>query len=132
MEFVGWKNMNSSNLENESQKETSKAYKRLLKKTSIDNLWIYILRLLQEKEMYGYELRESIKTKFGFEPATVTSYTILYKLEKDNLVTSHVLDNPEGRPDRKYYAITSQGKKAMKEAKGLFEEILSKVFDKTK
>ena len=124
--------MNSSYLENEDQKDGSRAYKRLKKKTSIDNLWIYILRLLQEKEMYGYELKESIKTRFGFEPATVTSYTILYKLEKDNLVTSHVLDNPEGRPDRKYYAITSQGKKAMKEAKGLFEEILSKVFDKTK
>ncbi len=124
--------MNSSYLENEDQKDGSRAYKRLKKKTSIDNLWIYILRLLQEKEMYGYELKESIKTRFGFEPATVTSYTILYKLKKDNLVTSHVLDNQEGRPDRKYYAITSQGKKAMKEAKGLFEEILSKVFDKTK
>lgn len=124
--------MNSNYLENEDQKDGSRAYKRLKKKTSIDNLWIYILRLLQEKEMYGYELKESIKTRFGFEPATVTSYTILYKLEKDNLVTSHVLDNPVGRPDRKYYAITSQGKKAMKEAKGLFEEILSKVFDKTK
>ncbi|MBK5113001.1 MAG: PadR family transcriptional regulator [Candidatus Heimdallarchaeota archaeon] len=124
--------MSSSYLDKDDQKETSKAFKRLMKKTSIDNLWIYILRLLQEKEMYGYELKESIKTKFGFEPATVTSYTILYKLEKDNLVISHVQDNPEGRPDRKYYAITSQGKKAMKEAKGLFEEILTKVFDKTK
>ncbi|TET31314.1 MAG: PadR family transcriptional regulator [Candidatus Heimdallarchaeota archaeon] len=124
--------MNSSYLENDEQKDASKAFKRLKKKTSIDNLWIYILRLLQEKEMYGYELKESIKSKFGFEPATVTSYTILYKLEKDNLVTSHVLDNPEGRPDRKYYVITSEGKKAMKEAKGLFEEILTKVFDKTK
>ena len=124
--------MNSSYLENDEQKDASKAFKRLKKKTSIDNLWIYILRLLQEKEMYGYELKETIKTKFGFEPATVTSYTILYKLEKDNLVTSHVLDNPEGRPDRKYYAITSEGKKALKEAKGLFEEILTRVFDKTK
>lgn len=124
--------MNSSYLKNDEQKDASKAFKRLKKKTSIDNLWIYILRLLQEKEMYGYELKETIKTKFGFEPATVTSYTILYKLEKDNLVTSHVLDNPEGRPDRKYYAITSEGKKAMKKAKGLFEEILTRVFDRTK
>lgn len=124
--------MNSSYLENDEQKDASKAFKRLKKKTSIDNLWIYILRLLQEKEMYGYELKETIKTKFGFEPATVTSYTILYKLEKDNLVTSHVQDSPEGRPDRKYYAITSEGKKAMKKAKGLFEEILTRVFDRTK
>jgi len=125
-------NMNSSYLENDEQKDASKAFKRLKKKTSIDNLWIYILRLLQEKEMYGYELKETIKTKFGFEPATVTSYTILYKLEKDNLVTSHVLDNPEGRPDRKYYAITFEGKKAKEKAKDLFEEIITKVFDRTK
>ena len=121
--------MDDSYLEREDPKDTSKAFKRLKKKISIDNLWIYILRLLMEKEMYGYELRESIKTRFGFEPATVTSYTILYKLEKDQLVTSHVKDNPEGSPDRKYYTITEEGKKAMTEAKGLFDEIYDKVFD---
>ena len=121
--------MDADYLEREDPKETSKAFKRLKKKISIDNLWIYILRLLLEKEMYGYELKESIKTRFGFEPATVTSYTILYKLEKDELVVSHVKDNPEGRPDRKYYAITEEGKRAMREAKGLFEEIFGKVFD---
>ena len=115
----------------EQDHESSKAFKRLTKKISIDNLWIYILRLLQEKEMYGYELKESIKERFGFEPATVTSYTILYKLEKDNLVTSHMKDNPEGRPDRKYYTITQEGKNAMKKAKKLFEEISEKVFDLT-
>jgi DNA-binding PadR family transcriptional regulator len=121
--------MDPDYLEREDPKETSKAFKRLKKKISIDNLWIYILRLLLEKEMYGYELKESIKDRFGFEPATVTSYTILYKLEKDALVTSYVKDNPEGRPDRKYYTITEEGKTAMKEAKGLFEEIFGKVFD---
>ncbi|NHJ87370.1 MAG: helix-turn-helix transcriptional regulator [Asgard group archaeon] len=109
----------------------SKAIRRLKRKVSIDNLWIYILRLLQDGEMYGYELKESIKTRFGFEPATVTSYTILYKLEKDNLVTSYVKDNPEGRPDRKYYAITEAGIKSMFEAKKLFENILENVFDQT-
>ncbi|MGC9780483.1 MAG: PadR family transcriptional regulator [Candidatus Heimdallarchaeota archaeon] len=123
--------MSISYLQKEDPKDASKAFKRLKKKISIDNLWIYILRLLQEKEMYGYELKESIKKRFGFEPATVTSYTILYKLEKDNLVTSLVKGNPEGRPDRKYYSLTDEGKKSMKEAKGLFKEILSKVFDKT-
>ena len=122
--------MTDSNQQVEDQ-ESSKAYKRLTKKISIDNLWIYILRLLQEKEMYGYELRDSIKKRFGFEPATVTSYTILYKLEKDNLVISHIKDNPEGRPDRKYYTITEEGKIAMKKAKSLFEDIFKKVFDVT-
>ena len=121
--------MDPDYLERKETSETSKAFKRLKRKTSIDNLWIYILRLLLEKEMYGYELRDSIKSRFGFEPATVTSYTILYKLEKDGLVTSHMKDNPEGRPDRKYYTITEEGKEAMRDAKGLFEEIIEKVFD---
>ena len=121
--------MNDSYLERKEDKETSKAFRRLKKKITIDNLWLYILRLLSEKKMYGYELRESIKERFGFEPATVTSYTILYKLEKDNLVVSQVENNPDGRPDRKYYTITDEGKKAMQEAKGLFDEIIHKVFD---
>ena len=121
--------MDPDYLERTESSETSKAFKRLKRKTSIDNLWIYILRLLLEQEMYGYELRDSIRSRFGFEPATVTSYTILYKLEKDGLVTSHVKDNPEGRPDRKYYTITEEGKEAMRDAKGLFEEIIGKVFD---
>jgi DNA-binding PadR family transcriptional regulator len=111
--------------------DEAKAFRRLKKKISIDNLWIYILRLLQEKEMYGYELRQSIKQRFGFEPATVTSYTILYKLQKDELVDSHVRNNPEGRPDRKYYSITPKGKAMMRNAKDLLNEILNKVFDKT-
>ena len=119
-------------MEREDLKETSKAYKRLKKKITIENLWLYILRLLQEREMYGYELRESIKNHFGFEHGTVTSYTILYKLEKDKLVSSYVKDNPEGRSNRKYYEITEDGNKAMEEAKGLFKEIITKVFDKTK
>ncbi len=123
--------MTYEHLTGESSNKSSKAFKRLTKKISIDNLWIYILRLLQEKEMYGYELKESIKKRFGFEPATVTSYTILYKLEKDNLVVSYVKDNPEGRPDRKYYSITKEGHNAMLKAKELFKKIFDQVFDKT-
>jgi len=121
----------TSYLEREEPKDTSKAFRRLKKRVTIDNLWMYILRLLQEKEMYGYELRESIKKQFGFEPATITSYTILHRLQEDNLVTSFVKDNPEGRPDRKYYMITEEGQKAMQEAKGFLTEILNRVFDKT-
>ncbi|MBD3189922.1 MAG: PadR family transcriptional regulator [Candidatus Heimdallarchaeota archaeon] len=123
--------MVSSYLRREESKDTSKAFRRLKKKVSIENLWIYILRLLQDRVMYGYELKQAIKERFGFEPATVTSYTILYKLERDNLVTSEVKNNPKGRPDRKYYKITEEGEQWMQEAKGLFQEIMTKVFDVT-
>ncbi|MCF2144199.1 MAG: PadR family transcriptional regulator [Candidatus Heimdallarchaeota archaeon] len=124
--------MTTSYLEREEPKDVSKAFKRLKKRITIDNLWMYILRLLQEKEMYGYEVRESIKKQFGFEPATITSYTILHRLQEDNLVRSFVKDNPEGRPDRKYYTITEDGERAMQDAKRFLNEILTRVFDKTK
>ncbi|MHA1628864.1 MAG: PadR family transcriptional regulator [Candidatus Heimdallarchaeota archaeon] len=124
--------MTTSYLEREEPKDVSKAFKRLKKRITIDNLWMYILRLLQEKEMYGYEIRESIKKQFGFEPATITSYTILHRLQEDNLVMSFVKDNPEGRPDRKYYTITEDGERAMQDAKRFLNEILTRVFDKTK
>ena len=124
--------MTISFLEREEPKDVSKAFKRLKKRVTIDNLWMYILRLLQEKEMYGYEVRESIKKQFGFEPATITSYTILHRLQEDNLVTAFVKDNPEGRPDRKYYTITPEGERAMQDAKKFLNEILTRVFDKTK
>jgi DNA-binding PadR family transcriptional regulator len=104
---------------------------RLKRKTSTDNLWIYILRLLQEKEVYGYELRDSITSRFGFKPGKVTSYRVLADLVKFDLVTSFIKDYPEGRPNRKYYQITEKGQKMMQEAKEYMTKLLKTVFDKS-
>ena len=104
---------------------------RLKRKTSTDNLWIYILRLLQEKEVYGYELRGSITNRFGFKPGKVTSYRVLADLVKFDLVTSFIKEYPEGRPNRKYYRITEKGQKMMQEAKEYMTKLLTTVFDKS-
>ena len=46
------------------------------------NIWIWILKLLNEEDKYAYQLRKEINDKFGFDPATVTAYAVLYRLEK--------------------------------------------------
>ena len=102
---------------------------RLRKKLQIDNLWMWILRLLLEEEKYAYELRKEIKERFGFTPATVTSYAVLYRLERDEYVKSTVRSR---FPSRKYYQITEKGIEALKEAEALFEKYQHILFDSIK
>ncbi|NWF96787.1 MAG: helix-turn-helix transcriptional regulator [Candidatus Thorarchaeota archaeon] len=90
-------------------------------------LWIYILRLLQEGPLYGYEIKKRVTETFGFSPATVSGYAIIYRLIKDGLIaTQTAADSP-----RKYYEITEAGRHAMQEAKHFLEETLERVFDMT-
>ena len=114
-----------------SDESETAAIQRLQKKLTKENLFMYILRLLQDKEHYGYELREEIKKRFGFTMATVTSYVILYRMEKEKLVIATKKSSPRGRPDRKYYEITEKGSQVMIEAKSILHETLEIVFDKT-
>ncbi len=104
-----------------------KAIHRLVKKLTKEMLWIYILRLLQEKPRYGYEIKNLVTEKFGFSPATVSGYAIIYRLVKDGLIEAQERnDSP-----RKYYAITEEGLGAMKDAKEFILETLERVFDLT-
>ncbi|MEM2109610.1 MAG: PadR family transcriptional regulator [Candidatus Odinarchaeota archaeon] len=108
-----------------------KAVQRLKSKLTKENLWLYILRLLQEKPRYGYEIRSEIKKRFNFSPAMVTGYVIIYKLKRDNLVEERIDKSQSNRPDRKYYFITDKGLSALKEAKTFLEELMGKIFDLT-
>jgi len=110
----------------------SKAYRRFVNNLTRENLWVYILRLLQEGPKYGYEVRAMINKRFGFKPATVTSYVILYKMANDGLVrTEKDIDEGKGKPDRKYYVITDEGRRVMKTAKEFMDKFVGKVFDLT-
>jgi len=108
-----------------------KAVQRLINKLTKENLWLYVLRLLQEGPKYGYELRKQIREKFDFSPGKVTSYTVLYLLKREGLVRVRKGEKEEGKPSRKYYEITEKGKEAMKMAKEVVNELLSRVFDLT-
>ena len=115
--------------------ERPKAIHRLIDKITKANLWLYILRLLLEKPRYGYEIKNKIKERFGFSPAIVSSYVILYKMKKDRLVEEHdesnqkMNDSKTGKPGRIYYYITDLGKETMEEAKEYVAALLHDIFD---
>ncbi|ACJ15599.1 transcription regulator, PadR-like family [Thermococcus onnurineus NA1] len=100
---------------------------RLKNKITKEVLWLYILRLLRERPMYAYELKERIKEAFNFEPATVSSYVVLYKLEKDGYVTAEWQESETGKPSRKYYRLTPEGEKLLKEGIAFLEQMLLKL-----
>lgn len=78
---------------------------RLKGKVQREKLWFFILILLTGNDMYGYELRRRIYSRFGFWSRNVTTYRVLYDLERLKLVRS------ERRDKRRYYLITGEGRK---------------------
>ncbi|MHA2140971.1 MAG: PadR family transcriptional regulator [Candidatus Thorarchaeota archaeon] len=105
----------------------SRAVDRLVNKLTKEMLWIYILRLLQERPHYGYELKELVTKRFGFSPATVSGYAIIYRLQRDGLIQSQ----ESSESTRKYYEITERGSKAMTLARDFLSATMSRVFDMT-
>jgi DNA-binding PadR family transcriptional regulator len=81
---------------------------RLKKKLTKEILWIYLLKLLEKKEMYAYGIRAELEKHFGFEPALITPYVVLYRLENSGYVQGEKRDN------KKYYKITKKGKSLLR------------------
>ncbi|KUH34263.1 PadR family transcriptional regulator [Thermococcus celericrescens] len=100
---------------------------RLKNKITKEVLWLYILRLLRERPMYAYELKERIREAFNFEPATVSSYVVLYKLEKDGYVTAEWQESQTGKPSRKYYKLTPEGERLLEDGIDFLEDMVEKL-----
>lgn len=69
-----------------------------------------ILKLLSEKDMYGYEMIETLQKKSNnvFALKAGTLYPLLHSLEERGLLTVYE-DTVMGKV-RKYYGITKEGK----------------------
>ncbi|MDO8056959.1 MAG: PadR family transcriptional regulator [Candidatus Hermodarchaeota archaeon] len=95
----------------------AKAMRRLVLATTTDNLWLYVLSLLVERDYFAYELRGAVKEHYGVEMASVTAYVLLYKLQRDGLVDLSTERREGKRPTRKYYRITEIGRRSLADAK---------------
>lgn len=88
--------------------------KELLKGSTV----ILILKLLDKKPMYGYEMIKAIEEKsngiFTFKEGTL--YPILHTLAGKALVEFY-WDEGTGKRKRKYYKITDKGRLSLKEKK---------------
>lgn len=73
-----------------------------------------ILKLLEEKDMYGYEMIETLREKSEnvFELKAGTLYPLLHGLEEKELVKSY--EQEASGKTRKYYSITREGKKQLR------------------
>jgi DNA-binding PadR family transcriptional regulator len=96
-------------------------FDRLQKSNTKENLWIYILSLLKERELYGWEISSLIEKKFSFRPGLITPYRVLYRLETDGFVKSGLKER------RRIYKITKKGEEELKKAKNFYREILNKI-----
>ncbi len=76
-----------------------------------------VLSLLENENMYGYQMikRLSEKSQNIFELKEGTLYPILHSLEEKNYITSYW--DTTGIKKRKYYSITKEGKKHLKQKK---------------
>lgn len=70
-----------------------------------------ILRLLSEKDMYGYEMIDTLRKRSEnvFELKAGTLYPLLHGLEEKNYLTSY--EQEVLGKVRKYYSITREGKR---------------------
>ncbi len=79
------------------------------------NLWLYILSSLRGGPASPSELEREVESNFGFSPAKITFYTVLYKLRKEGLVGKTT------ESFRSKYGITERGARALEEAIGALE-----------
>lgn len=77
---------------------------------------ILVLQLLNERDMYGYELVKEIEQRSDhhLQMKEGSLYPALHKLEKQEYVDHYWQQQKKG-PARKYYRITAQGIKILAE-----------------
>ena len=70
---------------------------------------LLVLRLLQDREMYGYEIVAAIAAATGqvVAPKEGVIYPLLHDLQKDGLLRAET--RPAGGRTRVYYTLTSRG-----------------------
>jgi PadR family transcriptional regulator PadR len=83
----------------------------------IGTVQLWLLLLLSDKPMYGYEIIRELERRFSghWSPKTGTVYPALEKLEENGFIVGQIEFRDHG-PDRKHYAITDKGKEELKSA----------------
>ena len=81
-----------------------------------------ILGLLSEKDMYGYEIIDTLRKRSQnvFELKAGTLYPLLHNLEEKHFLVSYEEEVLGKR--RKYYSVTKEGKKHLERKKSEWQE----------
>jgi PadR family transcriptional regulator, regulatory protein PadR len=100
-------------------------FDRELKKGSAELL---ILSLIEHRPRHGYEISKLIEQRSdGALRFNVASfYPLLYRLEKRGFIEGRWVEKA-GQRRRRYYRLTSQGKKVLKEQRSAWREFVNAV-----
>jgi PadR family transcriptional regulator PadR len=91
-------------------------------------LEIVILKLISEKEMYGYELASELNRRSeSFSITEGTLYPILYRLEDDGLMETRWEQSASRGQPKKYYSVTEKGKQVMAESYSQWKSIVKDI-----
>jgi len=73
---------------------------------------LLMLRLLSERDMYGYEIRKALleRTNGAFNVIEAALYGPLYRLKKRGLIEDRRVSRPNDKRDRVYYSINDEGR----------------------
>ena len=75
-------------------------------------LELIVLESINHKDMYGYELIETVSKVVDVNDGTI--YPLLKRMTNEKYAETYLVESTEG-PPRKYYKITENGKKYTKE-----------------
>ncbi len=100
---------------------TSKAEKRLLRKLTVENLWMYIIAALKDSPSHAYGVRVALREKFGINVPSVTVYTVLYRMVREGLLAVEEVGST------KVYEPTEKGLKALEGAKKLLRNVVEEL-----
>ena len=86
---------------------------------------VAVLQLLEQREMYGYELVEALSRQSDgvLKMGQSTLYPLLYNLETKKLVRGKWRESSSGR-QRKYYALTKKGATHLVEHRQQWRELV--------
>ena len=94
---------------------------------------VAVLKLLNRREMYGYELIETLaeRTEGALAMGQSTLYPMLYNLEAQGFIEGYWKEagnkgdgGSGGARDRKYYRLTDKGKKRLADESAQWEAVI--------
>ena len=85
-----------------------------------------VLNLLEHETMYGYQIVKTLTSVQGLVMSEGTVYPLLSRLKDEGLVTSSLVESPEG-PARRMYALTPAGRRQRRELNESWKAIVKSV-----
>ncbi|MEM1627743.1 MAG: helix-turn-helix transcriptional regulator [Desulfurococcaceae archaeon] len=100
-----------------------RALTRLRRKLTVENLWLYVIKVLSDENrpLRTYDILVKLRERFDINPPAITLYTVVYRMSRDGLLTRK--SDEEGA----YYTVTERGLDAFKRGIIFIEEVLSKL-----